>query len=807
MKKQVIAGLLCLAATVHLNAQFEISGRVIDEKKLPVEGASIIISELNRGTISGPEGFFKIPSVPKGTYQLVVSYLGFETAEQRIEVDRQVDVGEIRLKQLFFRGEEVTISALKAGKKTPMAYTNLNDQEILAMNTGRDIPYVMQTTPSLITSSDAGNGVGYTSMRIRGSDANRINVTINGIPLNDAESHGVFWVDLPELASSTEQIQIQRGVGTSTNGAAAFGATVNMQTDLINKQPYTNYYGTAGSFNTIRNTISAGSGLLYDKFTFDVRLSDLRSDGYIDRAWTDLQSYYFSAGWYEELSSLKFITFGGFEELYQAWGGVPSDLLDTRRTFNAMGAYTDSAGETAYYGNQIDHYDQIHYQLHYNRQISSRIYLNTALHYTKGSGYYEEYETDQEYDYYGMQKPVTGNDTLFSTDLVRRKWLDNDFYGAIASLSYENENNNLILGGGWNRYLGKHFGKVIWARYFGENIPGHQWYDGTGDKYDWNVYGKYYYFFSQKLTGFIDLQLRSIQHDIDGQDANNRDVTQAHNYLFFNPKAGVNFEPFPDHRTFLSYARANREPNRNNYTDAPPEREPVPERLDDYEAGYSYSGNNFSTGVTAYLMRYYNQLVLTGQINEVGYPVMTNVEDSYRAGIELEMGFSLYDKFIWKGNITFSRNEILDFVNYIDNWDYWSDPANEPYQVQQEVGRSSLAYSPSVVAASQLDYKIEGGFRFALISKYVGKQYIDNTSNENYIIDPYFVNDLSASYSMHPGWAEEISLSILIANLFDIEYETNAWLYRYYSGGREYYMDGYYPQAGRNLLVSLKARF
>ncbi len=520
-----------------------------------------------------------------------------------------------------------------------------------------------------------------------------------------------------------------------------------------------------------------------------------------------MQSYYLSAGWYDEKSTLKFITFGGFEELYQSWGGVPSPLLAADRTFNEMGAYTDTSGQTAFYENQVDHYDQVHYQLHFSRELATDLHLNAALHYTWGNGYYEQYEEDQDYDFYSMVPAVIGDDTVATTDLVRRKWLDNDFYGAIASLTYERETATMIAGGGWNRYDGMHFGKVIWAQYMGNNEPGHQWYEGTGIKTDWNIYGKYYQDIGTGITAFIDLQIRGINHDIDGTDANNRLVTQEHQYLFFNPKAGLNYIPAPGQRAFFSYARASREPNRNNYTDAPPERLPVPETLNDFEAGYSFGNGPLQVGATLYYMDYEDQLVLTGQINEVGYPVMTNVEESYRTGIELEAGYNYQDKVILKGTAAFSQNRIRDFVNYVDNWDYWSDLESEPFQVAEEIGNSTLAYSPSVVASGQAEYRPLDGLSFSILSKYVSRQYIDNTQTERYSIDPYFVNDLRVGYTLYPEWAGSLGFSVLVANVLDTRYETNAWLYRYYSGGEEMFIDGYYPQAGRHVMLALEIKF
>ncbi len=808
MRKQVFLGLVWFFIAMQVSGQNTVTGIIVDEQNTPLEGASIVAEELMIGSIANRGGDFSLNDIPLGALKLKVSFIGYETYSVSIDIEADTELGKIILIRSPYQGEEVTISALKAGKKTPMAFTNMSKQEITNRNFGMDIPYIVSSTPSMITSSDAGHGIGYTSMRIRGTDANRINVTINGIPLNDAESQSVFWVDLPELASSTDQIQIQRGVGTSTNGAAAFGATVNMLTNLLNKDPYAKYNATLGSFNTMRNSISAGTGLINDKFSMDVRISDLKSDGYIDRSWTDLQSYYLSAAYYSEKSSVKFITFGGFEELYQSWGGVPSSMLSTNRTYNEMGLYTNVNGDNTAYENQVDHYDQVHYQLHYARRINRAIHLNAALHYTKGKGYYEQYESGEDYSFYGMKEAVIGGDTLTQTDLVRRKMLDNDFYGAIASVNYDLENSTLIIGAGWNRYYGLHFGQVIWAQYFGDNSIGHQWYEGIGDKTDWNIYSKYYYYVNDKFNTFVDLQIRGVDHIIEGTDANNRDVTQDHSFLFFNPKIGVNYDLLNGQRAFFSFARANREPNRNNYTDVGPAGiEPLHECMRDFEAGYMYKGQQLTGGVTLYFMDYNNQLVLTGQINEVGYPIMTNVKDSYRAGVEFEASYRITENLSWNMNLTLSRNQISDYTNYVDNWSYWDDPINEAIQILDTIGTSALAFSPSVIANNLLTFSPIKNSSISLITKYVGKQYIDNTSNENFILDPYFVNDLRISYTFTPNWAQGITLSLLLINLLNEKYETNAWLYRYYSGGEEYFMDGYYPQAGTHFMFSLNMSF
>ena len=679
---------------------------------------------------------------------------------------------------------------------------------MVSRNFGQDIPYLLNTTPSLVTSSDAGHGIGYTSMRIRGTDATRINVTINGIPLNDPESHQVYWVDLPDFATSVDNIQIQRGVGTSTNGAAAFGATVNFQTRKLEKEPYAIYEGTFGSFNTMRHAVSAGTGLLGDHFAVDLRMSDLHSDGYIDRSWTDLRSWYASAAYHDARTLVKFVTFSGTEELYQAWNGVPSSMLDTDRTYNGLGAYTNASGETVYYDNQIDHYKQTHYQLHLSRILGDRWVANGALHYTIGAGYYEQYEEEETLADYLLEDVVIGGDTLRQSDLIRRKWLDNDFYGFTAGLQYNGDRFTSVLGGGWNRYVGDHFGTVIWARYPGESEIRHRWYENRGIKTDGNLYLKTTWQTGERLSLFADLQIRAIRYGITGDDDDLRNLTQDHDFFFFNPKAGVNLELGTGQRAYLFVAHANREPNRSNFTDADPAGPlPVKESMIDYEAGYAYTGERIQAQVNLYFMDYTDQLVLTGEINDVGSPVMTNVKESYRTGIELAAGARLTSWLQWSLNATFSRNKIPDYTGVVDNWDYWSDPENEPYQIVEELGTTDLAFSPSVIGNSRLDAEPFERFHLVLDSRVVSRQFIDNTSSGSRALDPYFINDLRISYAFLPDFLKEISIQLQLSNLFNVQYETNAWVYRYYESGNEGIYDGYFPQAGAHVMAGIRVRF
>jgi iron complex outermembrane receptor protein len=788
--------------------QYTISGVVVDPDGQPMPGANLFIRELDRGGVSAGNGTFQLGNVPEGSYTLRVTFMGCEPVTREVKVREDLDLGRIVLSVAAMMVEEVMVSATRAGEKTPVAFTTMEREEIVSRNFGQDIPYLIGMTPSLVTTSDAGHGIGYTSMRIRGTDANRINVTVNGIPLNDAESHSVYWVDLPDIATSVDNIQVQRGVGTSTNGASAFGASVNLLTRKLEKEPYAVYEGTLGSFKTFRNAISAGTGLLKEHFSVDMRLSQLHSDGYIDRSWTNLGSYYVSAGYFDAKTMVKFITFSGKEELYQAWNGVPSGLLESDRTFNPLGSYTDSAGNTVYYDHQVDHYKQDHYQLHISREFNEKLYANGALHYTRGAGYYEEYREDDALSAYSLEDVVVDGDTISESDLIRRKWLENNFYGAVMGLHYQDKRAGAILGGGWNRYEGDHFGTVIWARYPGGSEIRHRWYENRGTKTDWNGTLKATVQWGDQLTVFADLQLRGIDYRIDGIDDDRREITQHHHFLFFNPKAGLNLQIGQKQRATLFVARACREPNRSNFVDADPLGPvPVSESLVDYEAGYSYSGRALSFNANIYFMDYTDQLVLTGEINDVGSAVMTNVEDSYRAGIELSAGAMFTSWIRWDVNATFSSNKILHYRGTVDNWDYWNDPENEPYQVEENLGTTDLAFSPAVLLNSHLYISPLASLGLNLSSRYVGRQFIDNTSAVARSLDPYFVNDLRISYSFYPHFVSELSLQLQVLNLFNVEYESNAWIYRYYSEGSERFFDGYFPQAGIHLMAGIRVRF
>ena len=700
--------------------------------------------------------------------------------------------------------DEVSVNALRANDKTPMAFTNISKSEIKKSNLGQDLTYLISLTPSVVTTSDAGAGIGYTGLRIRGTDPSRINVTINGIPVNDSESQGVWWVNMPDFASSLDNIQIQRGVGTSTNGAAAFGASINLKTLALNKKAYTITNNSIGSFNTLKNNIEFGSGMLNNKFTFDGRLSRISSDGYIDRATSDLKSLYLQGAYFGKKSVLKAIVFSGQERTYQAWNGVPKRYLDTNRTFNS---YT--------YENEVDNYNQTNYQLHYNEQLNSKTNIHLATHYTHGEGYFESEKLNQNLADYGLNNIFIGSDTISSTDLIRRKWLNNDFGGITYSINHKNDLVNLVVGGANNVYSGQHYGNVIWAQYMSNGLYNHQYYKNIATKYDNNVFIKTNFQASEKTSLFLDLQSRNIEYEFNGSDIDGNIGVQEVKLDFFNPKFGLSHKMNEEQLLYGSFAVANKEPNRSDYIESSPNSRPLHETLYDTEIGFKYSTKDFKFNVNAYIMNYDNQLIKTGEINDVGYFTSENVKKSFRRGIEIEGSILLSKKLAWAANMTLSENKIDTFIQYIDSWDTGG---------QQETiyTETDLAFSPSIIWASQLTYNFQDNLSLDFITKYVGEQFIDNSSSEDRKLDDYLVNNLRLSYSFNSKIFNYARLSLQINNLFDEEYVSSAWIYRFVSNGYDpseddhyvtkgsdggYNMAGYFPEATRNYLIGLTLGF
>jgi iron complex outermembrane receptor protein len=784
-------------------AQYAISGKVMDVKTgEALSGAHIVLENKLNSAVTSQDGEFTIKQLTKGTYNLTISYVGYQTLGQTVVVEANSTV-MIRLTPSVNLQDEVIIQGTRANERTPMTVQNITKAEIKSLNMGQDVPFLINSSPSVVTTSDAGTGIGYTGMRIRGSDMNRINITINGVPLNESETHAVYWVDLPDFASNVENIQIQRGVGTSTNGAGAFGATINLQTNKPSNEAYAELGQTFGSFNSRKSTASAGTGLINNGWYVDARASKITSDGYVDRGTANLNSIYGSASYYGVKDLFKFIAFTGHEITYQAWNGIPFDSLKTNRRYNSMGEYTDANGNIKYYNNEVDNYRQDHFQTFYSHEFNKKLVLNTALFYTKGFGYYEEYKENQSFNSYGLDDIILngGSNNINSTNLIRRKYLDNDFYGLVYSLVYTAPTSRLVFGGSTNEYKGSNYGQIIWSQFASNSEINHEWYRSTGDKTDFNVYAKLDQKISQKLNLYVDLQYRGINHKIKGTDGDLRDITQDHTFSFFNPKFGLFYDLDANNSLYASFAVAHREPSRDNFTDANPLKpEPVAEKLNDIEAGWNMKTGSLNFSSNIYYMKYDNQLVLTGQINDVGSAVMENVKNSYRLGIEFNTALVLTNQLSWKANLTLSENKIKNFTEYVDDWDNGGQKTNS-------LGTRDLAFSPNSVAFQQLTFAPCKHFSIAFETKYVGKQYIDNTSSNDRSLHSYIVNNLRTEFNFKTKYVRLVTINLALNNLFNEKYESNAWVYRYYESGQYNKMDGYFPQAGLNLMAGITLKF
>ncbi len=810
--------------------QYKIYGKVTAEKETLI-GATILIVETNEQTTSQMDGKYQFENIEKGYYTLMVNYGGYEShiVAVRVKDDTELDIDISR--RLEFG--ELIVSSTRASEITPMTFTNVTKEKLEKNNLGQDVPFLLKWTPSVVVTSDAGAGIGYTGIRIRGSDPTRTNVTINGIPLNDSESQGVFWVNMPDFASSTEDIQVQRGVGTSTNGAGAFGASINLNTSKVHTDAYGKIASSIGSFNTLKNSVQFGSGLIKDKFTFDGRLSQLQSDGYIDRAEVDLSSYYLSGAYIGDKTSVRFNTFSGHEVTYQAWNGVPAQFLDGEELqFDVTGLPLES-GELIRYNvsgteksgtphdNEVDDYRQTHYQALINHQVNGAVNFNGALHYTKGQGFFEQYKGGEDFSAYGLNPIELSADTITSTDLIRRRWLDNDFYGVTYALNYTpNDKIDFTLGGAWNNYEGKHFGEIVWAQFASDGALGHRYYDNDATKTDFNIFGKLNYMLTDKLSSYVDLQYRKVDYEFQGLDADGSFIEANENLNFFNPKVGLTYQLKNNAQTYVSFGVANREPNRSDFTDSSPDSRPTHETLYNAELGYRKNFRKTVLGANAYWMQYDNQLVLTGQLNDVGENTRINVDDSFRAGVELEGALEVMDGLTINAGATFSQNKIKAFTEFIDNWDIGGQG-----QVNHE--DTDLAFSPNLLFSGGMNYDVfkdndKQQLSLSLTGKYVGQQFIDNTSNENTQLDAFAYGDFRVGYTIKTKWVEEIGITLLVRNVFDAQYVNNAWTYRYQSAGFDarpfdafarsegnsiYNLTGFYPQAGRNYLLGINLKF
>lgn len=687
--------------------------------------------------------------------------------------------------------ENIEITSLRADDKAPFTKTNLSKKQIEEKNLGYDLPFILAQTPSVVANSDAGNGIGYTNLRIRGTDATRINVTLNGIPYNDPESQGTFFVDMPDIASSLNSIQIQRGAGTSSNGSGAFGATINLSTNEVNKEKYLELSNNYGSFNTWKNTVKAGTGLMKNHFTLDARFSNITSDGYIDRAYSDLKSYFASAAYINAKTSIRFNFISGKEKTYQAWNGVPQNLLQSDRTYNSAG--TEKPGKP--YDNETDNYLQNHFQLFWNQKLNSHFSFNVAGFLVRGKGYYENYKGSEKFSKYGLADVVSGSDTIRSTDLILQQWLDNYFYGSIFSAQYAKGKNQLTIGGAYTKYDGGHYNIVTWAQ---QGFPDdYKYYDAPAYKQDFNLYAKWMYSIGEGFSSFIDLQQRFVNYEINGYKGH-PDIYINESYSFLNPKVGFSFNKGRTH-AYLSFSMAAKEPNRDDF-EASVDQLPRPEKLYDWESGISLSKENYSAGVNFYFMDYRDQLVNTGKINDVGAYTRTNAAKSYRAGIELQGAYRPVKWFYVNGNIAFSKNKIKNFTEYIDDYDNGG-------QKEIHYTNTDISFSPNTVAAASINFLPIKNGEISFISKYVGRQFMDNTSNQHRSLDGYYVQGVRLSYSFSKKSLKEIKLLFQVNNLLDKMYVSNGYTYNYISDGALVVENFYFPMAGLNVMGGVNVRF
>ncbi|MDN3587804.1 TonB-dependent receptor [Pedobacter aquatilis] len=795
-------------------AQFSVTGKVTDNNQKALPGATIKVKNTKIVVSSDENGNFTIGNLSSGKQVIIASYLGFKSAENAIDLNQNVNISFALTAQNFL-ADEVVVRATRANEKSATTYKNVSKAEIQENNFGQDLPFILQNTPGVVVNSDAGAGVGYTGIRIRGSDNSRINVTVNGIPINDSESQGTFYVNMPDFASSVDNIQIQRGVGTSTNGAGAFGASLNIQTTASEPEPYAEVNNTYGSFNTWKNTVKVGTGLINNRFSFDGRLSRISSDGYVDRGSSLLKSYFLSGAYHGNKDLLRINVFAGAEKTYQSWNGIPESRLNNdlagmqayiaRNELNAEDAANLLNSGRTYnsftYNNQTDNYWQNHYQLIYARQFTDKFSFNGALHYTQGEGYYEEYRANNRLSDYGLNPVVAGSTTISRTDLIRRRWLDNDFYGFTYAFNYVPEKNlNFTVGGAYNEYKGAHFGQIIWAQYASNGNIDRHYYDNEGFKTDFNIYGKMNYSPVEALSLFADLQYRRVYYDILGTENKLNALDINDKLSFFNPKVGATYFINTESNLYASFSVANKEPNRNDYTDAAIGTFPKSERLNDLELGYRFKNNKFNLGANAYGMFYKNQLVVTGKINDTGGNFRQNVDKSYRLGIELDGSYIINKFFALNANAAFSRNKIKNFTEFYDDYDNGGQVVNN-YEL------TDISYSPAAVLFGELVYKPIKGFAIALQSKYVSKQYLDNTQNNDRTINGYWVNNARLGYDFKFAGVKNINLGLLVNNLLDKKYESNGYTYGYLLGGSRTTENFYYPQAGTNFLLNLNVKF
>ena len=797
--------LLCLLS-ISAKAQFSVQG-VVNSSKADFQIYDGMYAELIPGNqyTEIKNGKFQFLEIKKGNYRIQISAIGFNLYNQNLTVNGDTSITITMQPSIQFKDEVVVYGTKNLANFTSIQ--SITKEQIEKENFGQDVPFMLQNFTSVNVSSDAGAGVGYTNMSVRGSDGTRINVSMNGIPLNDAESHGSFWVNLPDFLSSAESVTLQKGIGASTNGVAAFGANLNVQTNTLNAEPYAEINNGYGSFNTIKNTVKVGTGLINNKVAVDMRLSNIVSDGYIDRASSDLKSYFVSAGWYGKASIIKFNHFTGKEKTYQAWNGVPQDTLSNNRTYNEFT-----------YKNQTDNYTQKHYQLFYS-YTNKKWLLNTGLHYTRGYGYYEEYKQSQTFIDYNLNNIIINTDTISQTDLIRRRWLDNHFYGGIYSITNNPDFNDskkvrtkIVFGGGANQYLGNHYGEVIWSKLSSNGFLGDKYYNDDAVKTDANQYLKIDVYLRKAWTVFADMQYRFIDYHFTGFNDVFVAKPQQAQYHFFNPKLGFmrlqtysadkNNILIPNgYKLYGFYGFSNREPVRVDFTNTTQSSRPKPEKMHNVELGYEKIFLKvINLKINYYLQYYIDQLVLTGQINDVGAYTRTNVDKSYRSGFEIESSITILKNLKLITSTTISKNKILNFKEYIDDYDLGG-------QLTNNYKNTDIAYSPNTIAGAGLEYIIKKNTLLNVTGKYVGSQYLDNTQNTARKIDAFSYFNFSASHTFYGVRFKSMRLGLQINNILNSLYQANGYTYSYKYDGIITTENFYYPQAGINLMALCNFKF
>ena len=693
--------------------------------------------------------------------------------------------------------EQVYLNGVRVAADSPITHSNLTKQDLAKRNLGQDIPVLLNYLPGVVTTSDAGAGVGYTGIRVRGSDATRVNVTINGIPYNDSESQGTFWVNLPDFASSIESLQLQRGVGSSTNGSGSFGASLNIDTDRSSKEAYAQIANSYGSFDTRKHSVKFSTGLLNDRVEISGRVSNITSDGFIDRASSDLKSYFLQGSYKTDNTFIKALVFGGREVTYQSWFGIDEQTLNTNPTFNPAGMYSDEDGTVRFHQNQVDDYDQDHYQLIWNERYNNNWSTSATLNYTKGSGFFEEYKEDASLDFHGLLPITIDGETSAESDLVRRRWLENNFYALSANANYKDENWDTTTGVFYSYYQGLHFGEVIWATNFtGPNL-GDRYYSGTGDKHEFTTFSKASYKINNSWSVFGDLQMRIVNYKTAGLTSDKVNMVVDEQYEFFNPKFGASYSLNQGNQLYVSYGRASREPRRSDFEQGVF----TPEILDDYELGWRFTGENNTLSANLYYMDYKDQLVLTGQLDDSGGFIRETSGNSYRAGLEVEGDFRVLQQLHVRPNIALSSNKNKDYTTSRDG-----ELVN--------LGTTNISFSPSFIAGNSIDYSPTQNLQIALLSKYVGEQYLGNIDSQTSKLDAYFLNDFSVNYTItNLSFAKSLVLQGLVNNIFDVKYISNGYFYTYdddfSTPGTVTTIEGagFYPQAGINFLVGATLTF